>query len=69
MKGASVLDFLRDVLSIIAWFFFDIVPMILTAPLGAIGELNDILGEINWLIGLIPMVGGAAIAFYKKYIR
>lgn len=64
-----MIDFLRDVITILVYFFFDFVPTILTAPLGALGDFKDALDGIKWLIGCIPIAIGAAIAFYKKYIR
>lgn len=64
-----MIDFLRDFFTVMIWFFFDLIPTLLLMPLGAIGELNDALSEIKWLIGFIPIAAGGAYAFYKKYIQ
>lgn len=64
-----MIDFLLDILITFAYCIFNYIPTLLLMPLGAIGELNDALSEIKWIIGLIPIAIGTAIAFYKKYIQ
>ena len=61
-----MMDLLSQILYFLKWFFFEFTPLILFAPLGAIGEFLDAIGIVKVIISAIAALGAIIIAVYKR---